>query len=261
MALRAWLHRLYEYFALAFGLGLLGVITLTWSLLSVPLYYLLPKRWAIPLGRRAITLIFRIYLAALEWIGAVRFDLRALDELRGQGPLLIAPNHPCMLDAVMVISRMPNIACIMKASIHDNVFMGAGARFAGYIRNDAQLSMIKQSVAELNAGRPLLIFPEGTRTTRWPIGPCKGTVALISVRAKVPIQTVFIETESPYLSKGWPLFRRPDMPISYRIRLGRRFEPPQKASVFTQELEAYFTDALRDSPNFLAAGPTANGRA
>ena len=52
MALRALLHRLYEYFALAFGLGLLGVITLTWSLLSVPLYYLLPKRWAVPLGRR-----------------------------------------------------------------------------------------------------------------------------------------------------------------------------------------------------------------
>ena len=93
------------------------------------------------------------------------------------------------------------------------------------------------------------------------IGPCKGTVALISARAKVPIQTVFIETASPYLSKGWPLFRRPDMPISYRIRLGRRFEPPQKASVFTHELEAYFAEALRDSPNYLAACPTVSAPA
>jgi len=251
--LRRGAHRLYEYAALWFGLGLLGAITLAWSLLSVPFYYLMPKRWAVPLGRWAITAIFRIYLGALELVGAVRFDIRALDDLRDQGPLLIAPNHPCLLDALMVISRMPDIACIMKASIVDNIFLGAGARFAGYIRNDAKLSMIKQSVAELKNGRPLLIFPEGTRTTRWPIGPCKGTVALIAARAKVPIQTVFIETDSPYLSKGWPLFRRPTMPITYRIRLGSRFDPPNGAAAFTQELETYFIDALRDAPHFLAA--------
>jgi 1-acyl-sn-glycerol-3-phosphate acyltransferase len=245
------LHRLYEYAALWFGLGLLGAICLGWSLLSVPLYHLMPRQAAVRLGRRVITGGFRLYIAALGGIGAVRFDIRALDALRDQGPLLIAPNHPCLLDAVMVISRMPDIACIMKASIVDNIFLGAGARLAGYIRNDAQLSMIKQSVAELKQGRPLLIFPEGTRTTRWPVGECKGTTALIAARARVPVQTVFIETDSAYLSKGWPLFRRPDMPITYRIRLGKRFAPPERAAVFTQELEAYFIEALRDAPRFL----------
>ena len=34
---RRWLHRLYEYFALWFGLGLLGTISLTWTLFAVPL--------------------------------------------------------------------------------------------------------------------------------------------------------------------------------------------------------------------------------
>jgi len=67
----------------------------------------------------------------------------------------------------------------------------------------------------------------------------------------VPIQTVFIETDSAYLSKGWPLFRRPSMPITYRIRLGRRFEAPEKARVFSEELERYFIDELRDAPRFL----------
>jgi hypothetical protein len=145
---RRWLHRLYEYFALWFGLGLLGVISLTWSTLSVPLYYVLPKRWTVPLGRWAITTGFRIYLGALSLIGACRFDLSALDSLRDEGPLVVAPNHPCLLDALMVLSRLPNMACIMKVDIVDNVFLGAGARLAGYIRNDAQLSMIKQAVAE-----------------------------------------------------------------------------------------------------------------
>jgi 1-acyl-sn-glycerol-3-phosphate acyltransferase len=248
---RRWLHRLYEYFALWAGLGLLGAMSLSWSTLSVPLYYVLPKRLAIPLGRWAITTGFRLYLGALSLIGACRFDLSALDTLRSDDPLIVAPNHPCLLDAVMAISRLPNLACIMKADIVDNVFLGAGARLAGYIRNDAQLSMIRQAVAELKQGSHLLIFPEGTRTTRWPVNVCKGTAALIASRAQVPVQTVFIETDSAYLGKGWPLFRRPPMPITYRIRLGRRFEPPEKAGPFTEELERYFIDALRDAPRFL----------
>ncbi|HRK77426.1 MAG TPA: lysophospholipid acyltransferase family protein [Thiobacillus sp.] len=248
---RRWLHRLYEIAALGFGLGLLGALSLAWSLLALPLYYVLPKRWAVPLGRWASTTGFRIYLGALSLIGACRFDLAALDSLRDQGPLIVAPNHPCLLDAVMVISRLPNMACIMKVDIVDNVFLGVGARLAGYIRNDAQLSMIKQSVAELKSGSQLLIFPEGTRTTRWPVNTCKGTAALIASRARVPIQTVFIETDSAYLSKGWPLFRRPTMPITYRIRLGRRFDPPEKAGAFTEALERYFIDELRDAPRFL----------
>lgn len=249
--LRRWLHGAYETCALWFGLTLLGFLSLGWSSLSVPLYYLLPRRWAVPLGRWVTTTGFRFYLWALSRIGACRFDFSALDSLRDQGPLIIAPNHPCMLDAVMVISRLPNLACIMKADIVDNIFLGAGARMAGYIRNDAQMSMIKQAVAELKNGSQLLLFPEGTRTTRWPINACKGTTALISRRANVPIQTVFIETSSAYLSKGWPLFKRPAMPITYHFRLGRRFDPPQKASVFTAELEHYFIDALRDAPHFL----------
>ena len=246
-----WLHGLYETFALWFGLLLLGSITLTWSALSVPLYYLLPRRWAEPLGRWAITLGFRLYLGALSLIGACRFDLRALDTLRAEDAMIVAPNHPCLLDAVMVISRLPSMSCIMKADLVDNVFLGAGARMAGYIRNDAQLSMIKQSVAVLKNGNHLLIFPEATRTTRWPVNACKGTTALIAGRARVPIQTVFIETDSPYLIKGWPLFKRPAMPITYRVRLGRRFDPPEKAGAFTAELERYFIDELRDAPRFL----------
>lgn len=249
--LRRGLHRLYEYCALGFGLGLLGVISLTWTLLAVPLYYVLPRRWAVPLGRWANTTGFRVYLGALGLSGACRFDLSALDALRSEGPMIVAPNHPCLLDALMVISRLPNMTCIMKVDIVDNIFLGAGARLAGYIRNDAQLSMIRQAVAALQSGSQLLIFPEGTRTTRWPVNACKGTTALIARRARVPIQTVFIETDSAYLSKGWPLFRRPTMPITYRVRLGRRFAPPLQAAAFTDELERYFIEALRDAPRFL----------
>jgi hypothetical protein len=46
------------------------------------------------------------------------------------------------------------------------------------------------------------------------------------------------------LSKGWPLFRKPSLPITYRVRLGKRFATPVDAAEFTAELEAYFRATL-----------------
>ena len=227
-----------------FGLGLLGVMGLLWSLLALPLYYLLPRRAGLVVGRWLIHSAFRVYLRILALIGACNFDLSALDALRGQPPMIIAPNHPSLIDAVLVISRLPGLACIMKASIVDNPSLGAGARLARYIRNDALRSMIHLAVADLRSGHHLLLFPEGTRSTSRPIGALRGSVALIAKQARVPVQTVFIETDSPFLAKGWPLTRRPQLPITYRVRLGKRFDPPQDAQAFIAELDAYYRDAL-----------------
>jgi 1-acyl-sn-glycerol-3-phosphate acyltransferase len=104
----------------------------------------------------------------------------ALDILRGEPSIVIAPNHPSLLDAVLVISRLPKVVCIMKAKIWDNPLLGAGARLSGYIRNDSPVSMIKLAAKELEAGHQLLVFPEGTRTVNKPINPFKGGFAVIA---------------------------------------------------------------------------------
>lgn len=238
---RIW-RTLCEYFALYFGLTTLAVLCLLWLPMATVLHLVLPVRFGGVVGRYAIMLGFRFYLRILSLLGACRFDLSALDELRKQGPLIIAPNHPCLLDAVMVISRLPNVACIMKASLLENIFLGAGARLARYIRNDISVRMVNAAGAALRDGNHLLVFPEGTRTTRLPVNPFVGSVALIARRANVPVQTVFIETDSAYLSKHWPLFRKPTLPISYSVRLGKRFEPTDSARAFTATLEQYFAE-------------------
>jgi 1-acyl-sn-glycerol-3-phosphate acyltransferase len=172
---------------------------------------------------------------------AYRFDLSALDALRGESPLIIAPNHPGLLDAVLILSRLP-ATCIMKARVADNPFLGAGARLADYIGNRSVHRMIDRSVVALARGSPLLVFPEGTRTTQLPLNRFTGSIGIIARRAQVPVQTVFIETDSPCLSKGWPLLRKPPLPATYRIRLGKRFDPPARARDLVCELEAYFAE-------------------
>jgi 1-acyl-sn-glycerol-3-phosphate acyltransferase len=116
------------------------------------------------------------------------------------------------------------------------------------VRNDSSRQMVKESVAHLQAGGVLLLFPEGTRTTRAPINPLVASVGLIAKHAKVPVQTLLIETDSPYLSKGWPLFKRPTLPIVYRVKLGRRFEAPSDVTAFTAELDSYYRQALDSAP-------------
>lgn len=234
----------YEYFALYSSLTLLGLICLTWSLFALPLYFMLPARLGAAVGRRGIMAGFRLYSWSLSITGAYRLDLRAIDALRGGPPLILAPNHPALIDALLILTRHPNLVCVMKSQLMKNIFLGAGSRLARYVRNDSSRHMVKESVAHLGAGGVLLLFPEGTRTTRAPINPLVGSVGLIAKHAKVPVQTLIIETDSAFLSKGWPLFQRPDLPITYRVRLGRRFDPPSDVAAFTAELDRYYRQVL-----------------
>lgn len=242
-ALRGLLN-VYDYLVLYLGLIWLGVVCLAWTPLALIVYPLLPVRWGRALGRYAIMAGFRLYLASLSVSRRCSFDLDALDVLRDEPSLIIAPNHPCLLDAVMVISRLPNVACVLKSNLMNNLFLGAGARLARYIRNEPVRRMVQLATQDFDSGSHLLLFPEGTRTTACPVNPLKGSIGLIAHHAQVPVQTVLIETDSKYLSKGWPLFRKPPMPIHYRVRLGRRFDPPQHTQHFMAELEHYFAHEL-----------------
>ena len=242
--IRAELRGAYGCLVIYSGLLVFGLMCLIWSGVAALLCHLLSEARGRGFGRRVTSCGFRCYLGLLTLTGAFRFDLRALDALREAGPLIIAPNHPSLLDAVMVLSRLPNVACIMKAGLIDNPIYGASARLAGYIRNDDFIGGVTQAVESLRAGGQLLVFPEGTRTTRAPVNPLMGGAALVSKRSGVPIQTVLIETTSPFLSKGWRLHRIPSLPVCYRVRLGRRFMPKDDLRETIAELEAYLASEL-----------------
>jgi 1-acyl-sn-glycerol-3-phosphate acyltransferase len=240
-----FLKIIYEYFALYSSLTLLGLICLTWTIFALPLYFVLPARLGTAVGRRGIMTGFRIYSWSLAFTGAYRLDLRAVDTLKGGPAVILAPNHPALIDALLILTRHPNLVCVMKSQLMKNIFLGSGSRLARYVRNDSSRQMVKESVAHLRAGGVLLLFPEGTRTTQAPINPLVGSVGLISKHAKVPVQTLLIETDSPFLSKGWPLFKRPELPIVYRVKLGKRFDPPSDVAAFSAELDRYFREALQ----------------
>ena len=239
-----WLKLSYEYSVLYGGFFLFGIISLAWSLPAGVIYFLLPRKIGSRLGRFATMIGFRIFLFALRSSGIIQLDLSELDKLRDEKNLIIAPNHPSLLDAVFIVSRLPNVTCIMKAAIWDNIFLGGGARLAGYIRNDSPNNMIRLATKAVREGSQILVFPEGTRTKGNIINPFKGGFAIISKNANAAIQPVFIETNSPFLSKEWPLLKKPDFPLVYKVRLGKRFKVEDNTKVFINKLETYYQNSL-----------------
>ncbi|HXD04764.1 MAG TPA: lysophospholipid acyltransferase family protein [Burkholderiaceae bacterium] len=230
-------------------LMLIGLISLSWNFVAMLLYPLLPRERGLRVGRAGIAYGYRAFWAIAQFTGMMKIDAGALDALAHERGLIIAANHPSLLDALMLVARLPRSACIMKAELMRNIFLGAGARLARYIRNDSTRGMIRLAVADLRAGNQLILFPEGTRTTQSPINPFRPGITLISKLAKAPIQTVFIETDSPYLSKDWPLWKLPPLPIVFSVRLGQRFEPSQNTDELLHRLEDYFRAGMRRPPS------------
>ncbi len=229
----AWLSLQAQLVALALASSVFNVTAFV-------LYPLLPRTVGRRLGRAAISKGYRGYWRFTRPFGQLRLEAEALDVLRDEAGLVIVANHPSLLDAMMLVARLPLAACVMKASLMRNPLLASGALLARYIPNDSVHGMVRRAVADLREGGQLLMFPEGTRTTHAPINHFAPGFALIAKHAKAPVQTVFIDTHSPYLAKGWPLWRLPPLPIEFSVRLGRRFEPQADHEALAHEIEAYF---------------------
>lgn len=233
-----------EYGAFVAILLVLGVSILAASAFSAVMARVLPPRLRAPCGQAVIQGGCRFVLGCMRATRLVHLDLSALDALRHERGLVIAPNHPSLLDVLLVASRVPRVVCIAKATLWDNPVLGCSARLAGYLRNDAPLPLVRRAGAALRGGSNLLIFPEGTRTDCLPVGRFKGGFALMARNAGTAVQTLFIEADTGYLRKGWPILRKPPLPLVYRVRLGQRFTADGPLDAVVARLEAYYAAEL-----------------
>lgn len=242
------LRRLRDYLVTYALLITLAVMIIGWTILALLLIAPLPEQRRKVVARATMSSGFRLFGHFLTLSGAYHFDLDALDALRGAGGLILAPNHPCAFDAIVLLMRHPDLACVMKPELLNNPLLGIGARLAGYIRSDPPRRLVKSAVAELERGAAVLLFPEGTRTVLPPVNALTASVAVIAKHAHAPIQLAFIETDSPYLGKGWPPFKAPQLPILYRVRLGPRLSAPGDVAACMRRLQTEYEVALTAAP-------------
>ena len=110
-----WLGTAFSY--LTFGLG-----GLVFSILVVPLLYLLPDGQAAR-TRRVQWMLHRMlqgYVRMMSVLGVVSYEIEGVEKLRGAR--LILANHPSLLDVVFLISMVPHANCVVKGGLTRNFF-------------------------------------------------------------------------------------------------------------------------------------------
>jgi len=240
---------LYEWVISLAGLSFFMISGITFTIAGLLLKPFLSQSQAHSIGRKLFHYSTKFFFAALKASGLVKVDFEALDKLRDERGIIITPNHPCIMDVLFITSRLPNVVCVMKGSVLSNPLFFGIASLGGFIRSDTPTRFIQQCQKSLSEGGQLLLFPEGTRTQNKTVNPFKGGFSLISQKSGAPIQSVFIEANSNFLGKKWPLWKKPSFPLIYRTTLGERFnvEKDQSHRAFTKELENYFKSEMSKS--------------
>lgn len=185
---------------------------------------------------------FFAHLAARDLVHC-RFDGLGAADWRGS---IVAANHPSILDALGLFWKMPGIGCVVGNNPRGNPLLSHPARRADFVPRDPALAMIKECRRRLRLGENILLFPEGTRTTRGALDPFLEGPALVAVKSDAPIRTVFIECNSLFLGKGYSVFRPLREPVVFRFSAGEVFRPAEGESArhLARRLEDYFRGEL-----------------
>lgn len=196
--------------------------------------------------RLALHRRFRRYVRRLVEDGIIRVEFSGFESATAWRGCVIAANHPSILDAVLLGSRLPGVDCVMNSHLLRSPVMRGAARLCAFIRNDTPLSMVREARDRLAAGHNVLIFPEGTRSTGSPVGPFRHGFALAAARAGAPIRTVLVECDSDYFGRGFTFFRPAPCPIRYRLTASRIFRPAtgDDPRAVSAGIEEFFRGAL-----------------
>jgi 1-acyl-sn-glycerol-3-phosphate acyltransferase len=178
-----------------------------------------------------------------------RVRIRNRDRLPKQGGYVLAPSHRSMIDIPYAAWLSPRPLRYMgKASLFRIPVAGSFFRSLGgfaVARDGTDRKALRDSIAMLNAGDVLLIYPEGTRQHGPKIQPLQPGAAYLALRAGVPIVPVGIAGTEEVLRSHRvkvPRFGRGAMVVGEPL-----VTPPRDGGVVSRERVDALTAQLHDA--------------
>ncbi|HJU83529.1 MAG TPA: lysophospholipid acyltransferase family protein [Holophagaceae bacterium] len=165
-------------------------------------------RWAAVFGTTGAALpdlaLRRPGPALHRWARRMQRRLRLRVELVG-APRLDAPlwvaNHLSWVDPVVFLALRP-MGTLAKGEVAGYPLVGrwarkGGLRFVDRVSPRSRAAALAAFAGDLRAGRPMLLFPEGT-TTRGRLAPFHGGGLLAAWRLGIPAQPLRLETAADH---------------------------------------------------------------
>jgi 1-acyl-sn-glycerol-3-phosphate acyltransferase len=130
-------------------------------------------------------------------------------ELVPEAPFIYCSNHQSILDILVLGSVLPgDFKWAAKRSLLNIPFLGWHLKLAGHVPVDRQAGTRTAALAiarfgeVLKGGKPLLVFPEGTRSEDGIIRSFKNGGFYAAVRGEVPVVPVALEGTHRLMKKG-----------------------------------------------------------
>ncbi len=177
----------------------------------------LPRTLAAPKDRAELgagRLWAKLSVWGLRWIVGARVQYRGLDKIP-PGASLVACKHQSMLDTLVPFLMFDSPAFVLKQELLNAPVLGWYAQAMGMIPIDreAHASALKKLLRAArparDAGRQIVIFPEGTRQDPGVRGDWKPGVAALYRDLGVPCVPVALDTGRIWAARG--LIRRPGL--------------------------------------------------
>jgi 1-acyl-sn-glycerol-3-phosphate acyltransferase len=148
--------------------------------------------------------------------------------LRGRGAVY-ASNHVSWFDVFAIASGLPRYTFIAKSELRKIPIFGIGAESAGVVfltrdNRKAAFESYHDAAAEVQRGKNVVVFPEGTRGREYALRPFKKGPFVLAIAAKAPVVPVLVYGAREVMAKG-----------SFHVRPG---------TVHVHYLEAVETDGL-----------------
>lgn len=187
--------------------------------------------------------ILSMYFRIIKSSNIIKIEFISEKLIQKNTPLIIISNHPSMIDVFLLLEKIPNASCFFKANMHSLILTERLANILGFVNNSSGIDGVRLAINEIEKGRSLIIFPEGTRTdhvTRR--SPLKSAYAFASIKCNTPLAVLKILTNSNALCKGHNFRVPPTLPIRVKIEVIEIVFPERFSSI--RELHSYATKLL-----------------
>ncbi|MBI1292193.1 1-acyl-sn-glycerol-3-phosphate acyltransferase [bacterium] len=168
------------------------------------------------------TVRFVIWVVSLFYF---RLTIRGWRNIPATGPVLLVSNHSSHLDPPLISATCRRrLAFLAKSELFKGKIFGfliGGLGAFPIRRGGGDRAALRTSLDLLRKDIPLLMFPEGNRTTTGEIGEAKTGVAMLI--SQVPEATIVpIRIDGSF--KAWPPGRKFPAPARISITVGKAFK-------------------------------------
>jgi 1-acyl-sn-glycerol-3-phosphate acyltransferase len=149
----------------------------------------------------------RWWSLAVLWMVGIKVRVHGMENATPDATQIFASNHVSWFDVPSLASTLPNNRFVAKAELFKVPVFGRAMRAVGMIEiqrenRKAAFGAYEVAAERIRGGKSVVVFPEGTRGTAYPLRPFKKGPFVLAIAAGVPIVPIILHGTIEVMPRG-----------------------------------------------------------